>query len=303
MTQKRYLNFGTPGDAEAIKTTHAHMTAGGILTGGELSVGGTDYLNVTPYSIMFESGIVVTEDTIQAVTIPVGPGAQNFTISLVHEDVELVGGAAAFFQVDTGIKSSVANGIILGWLIYPGTIAIAASMIWNNRHRLQDIEEEHKQVIYPPYHDDRVTGLLVNAGGSTVVHGLGYLGTSITRYTATGADKTIIFSINFHLHPQHPPRVFEVVCKKAAATPATLNSFGAFDHSAAAISEVDTSTVDVTLPNLDVLRIFRLRIRDYSDLYNSYGLAVGLIANIEVYDGTSLDVYGITATNLEVPMV
>lgn len=117
--QRRYVNFGSPASAANIKAMTREMFAPQVLQ-MDLDVAAPDQLIINPHSVVFESGLILQEDEVRALTIPTTGGALDYTVAYEHVDEDLIGGVAADLMLLGGLQDAVANGVILGWVKYPG---------------------------------------------------------------------------------------------------------------------------------------------------------------------------------------
>lgn len=133
MVQKRFNNFGTSADAGKTKDMNQQLFAPAVLradTPGILAAPPSQVI-LQPHSVIFPSGLILVEDEAISVDITTGFSSADFTISYEHTDVDQIGGAAAVLRVDSGLLQVVTNGVILGWVKYPGgSVPIDASMIF-----------------------------------------------------------------------------------------------------------------------------------------------------------------------------
>ncbi len=122
MTQKRFINFGTTADAAKTKAITQQMFAPGLLRADPpfMVAQDPDQIVISPHSVIFETGLVLIEDEPTTITISTGFSSQDFTIYYEHIDVDQIGGAAAILRVVNGLLQEVNNGVILGWVRYPG---------------------------------------------------------------------------------------------------------------------------------------------------------------------------------------
>lgn len=164
MTQERYINFGHPADASGIKTINQQFFAPAVLRANEplLQAVAPDQVLINPHSCVFVDGIVLVETEIHPVTIDTSPASANYTIYYTHEDEDLVGGVAALLHTDSGIKQSVENGVILGWVIYPGgSVQVDDTMLIPNWFSQVQPGGQYKEIVRVPADSLTVAKLLV----------------------------------------------------------------------------------------------------------------------------------------------
>jgi len=129
--QTRIYNFGDLETAVKNGRILDSLFYGQVLYGFELSVvapdtdrvtiqPGTAILTSTPTSIVTQTAKILTEDQVKTVDVANTAAAKNYTLVYVHNDQLVLGGAEATLQLDEGIFTSYTNGLIIGWVIYPG---------------------------------------------------------------------------------------------------------------------------------------------------------------------------------------
>lgn len=122
MSQKRFLNFGTTADAGKTKAIVQQLFGAQLLRGDVpfFSTLPPDQLIIQPHAVVFDSGLVLVEDEVVAVTVVTGSPSANYTIYYEHIDEDQIGGAAATLRTVGGLQTSITNGVVLGWVVYPG---------------------------------------------------------------------------------------------------------------------------------------------------------------------------------------
>lgn len=136
MSQRRFVNFGTDADASKIKAISATLSAPQLLRATEpfLQAVAPDQLVCQPHSVIFDSGIILDETEQQVFTIPTTFAAADFTLAYEHVDEDVIGGTAAILELRSGLLSTVADGVILGWVRYAGgSVPLDSSMVFPNR--------------------------------------------------------------------------------------------------------------------------------------------------------------------------
>lgn len=117
--QQRYVNFGAPASSANIKAMTRELFAPQVLR-VDLDVAVPDQLVINPHSVVFDSGILLVEDEVRTLTVPTTGGAVDYTVAYEHVDEDLIGGVAADLSLLGGLQAVIPNGVILGWVRYPG---------------------------------------------------------------------------------------------------------------------------------------------------------------------------------------
>lgn len=133
MTQKRYINFGTPADAAKTKAIVQQLAQGQLLRANAplLSASPPDQIVVSPHAVVFDSGMVLVEDESSLLEISTTSGSANYTIYYEHIDEDQIGGSAAILGITGGLHTSIVDGIVLGWVVYPGgSVALDNTMLF-----------------------------------------------------------------------------------------------------------------------------------------------------------------------------
>lgn len=136
MTQRRFVNFGSDASASKVKDMNAALAAPQVLRAPDpfLLVSIPETLVVQPHAIIFESGIILDETEQLSFTVPTTFGSADYTLAYQHVDEDIIGGTAATIELQGGLFSTVDNGVILGWVRYPGgAVPLDGSMVFPNR--------------------------------------------------------------------------------------------------------------------------------------------------------------------------
>lgn len=193
MSQKRYINFGTDADAGKVKAINSQFFAPQVLRADEpfFSASPPDQLLIQPHSCIFESGIVLVEDEEIAITISTSFNSANYTLYYEHLDEDNIGGIAASLKTAGGLLQTVDNGVILGWVVYPGgSVPLDSSMLYSNFRGQVTPGFEFKELTLPA----RIG--IVNTKSDGVSSGLGpitsqYTIPSVAPYTVTATDSVL----------------------------------------------------------------------------------------------------------------
>jgi hypothetical protein len=192
--QSLNIPIGAPVDAESLQQIFSSLAAPGILTGFQLSASAADQIAISPGGALTDSGIFIFESEIQTLpfTQTVQPG--NFTIYYQYQQSQVFGGTSAQIQMQSGLipEDLFSNGVILGWLQYPGgSAALATSMFVSaKRYRLDQPAEKNQGVFLTRYAPFSTSLTLTGATGSFPVVTEAYSGSlfaPVTTIQNTGA--------------------------------------------------------------------------------------------------------------------
>lgn len=121
MSQKRIQDFGSPVIAKSFKLLSQAITDAGVLDGHEFIVDAADRMRINPGTCVTNQGVILLEDEVKILTIQNTSIPADYTIYYSHEDADISGGIAAILTMDSGLlTTSVVNGVILGYVRYPG---------------------------------------------------------------------------------------------------------------------------------------------------------------------------------------
>lgn len=120
MAQKRFFDRGAPATSATLKTVQSSLFAPGLLFGAEPVIAASDEFTVSEHGVIFESGIILTEDEVKSFVVTTAAGAQNLTLVYNHTDTTSLGGAAASLTLESGLLTSGGSQVALLWIVYPG---------------------------------------------------------------------------------------------------------------------------------------------------------------------------------------
>jgi hypothetical protein len=116
------IAIGDPVVASAIQSILKSLCDPGILTGFELSASAADTLTINPGAALTDSGVMIleTEQQNEQFTLSVAPA--NYTVFYSYVPTNNFGGNPATLTIQPGLvpASGFTNGVLLGWIIYPG---------------------------------------------------------------------------------------------------------------------------------------------------------------------------------------
>lgn len=121
MSQRRIQDFGSPVVASSLKSLGNSMTEPGVLDGNDFIVDATNRVRINPGACITDEGVIILEDEAKTLEIVNTSLPVDYTIFYSHTDADISGGIPAILTIDTGLlDDSVVNGVILGYVRYPG---------------------------------------------------------------------------------------------------------------------------------------------------------------------------------------
>lgn len=121
MVQRRIQDYGTLAEAVDIKTIIYGLARSSVLQGFRFGVAGVDKLRIFSGNAVTDKGVMIIEDEIQELNIPISASAQDYTVLYNHIDEDISGGTPADITLSNGIlASNDIHGVILGYIKYPG---------------------------------------------------------------------------------------------------------------------------------------------------------------------------------------
>lgn len=136
MSQRRFVNFGTDADSSKVKAISRSLAAPQVLRAEEpfMQAVAPDQLVVQPHIVIFDSGIILDEDEQLVFTVPTTFSAADYTLAYQHVDEDIIGGAAATIELQSGLSQTLPDSVILGWVRYAGgSVALDNTMLFPAR--------------------------------------------------------------------------------------------------------------------------------------------------------------------------
>lgn len=122
MVQRRIQDYGTLAEAIDIKTIVYGLARSSVLQGFRLGVAGVNKLRIFAGVAVTGEGVMIIEDEVQELEIPITASAQEYTVMYRHIDEDISGGVAAEILLENGILAPEdIQGVILGYIKYPGS--------------------------------------------------------------------------------------------------------------------------------------------------------------------------------------
>jgi hypothetical protein len=120
--QTRFYNYGQTYNSAQHNDARFGVTAPGPYRGFGLSADATNNIVIAAGYGALHDGYVWKEDGDNLVDFSayILPGAADYTICAVHVDRQILGGATVTYEVRAGIAFTILDGVVLGWVRYPG---------------------------------------------------------------------------------------------------------------------------------------------------------------------------------------
>lgn len=121
MVQRRIQDYGTLAEAIDIKTIIYGLARSSVLQGFRFGVSGVNKLRISTGHAVTNTGVLIVEDEVQEVDIPITSTAQDYTVIYRHIDEDISGGVPADLLLSNGLlKAEDIQGVVLGYVKYPG---------------------------------------------------------------------------------------------------------------------------------------------------------------------------------------
>lgn len=121
MSQSRIQDYGSPVTAQSLKTMSMSFVTSAILSGNQFLVNGVNRIQINPGTAVTDQGVLIIESEIKYLAVPTSANPVNYTVYYYHIDQDITGGVSAILTLNSGILTpAVVQGVILGYIIYPG---------------------------------------------------------------------------------------------------------------------------------------------------------------------------------------
>lgn len=159
---------GAPVVAADIQEILTFIANPGILQGMDLIAANASAIGMTPGAALTDSGIIIYETEQQTLPFTASVNSANYTIYYSYTPNNNYGGQTAQLSLQNGLiaPSNFSNGVLLGWLVYPGgSIQLNGSM-FISAPRLKLTEPVVKVqgnflMSYPPFSSKLIQSSLV----------------------------------------------------------------------------------------------------------------------------------------------
>ena len=137
--QRIEIAVGDPVDAAVIQEILMSLADPGVFKGFEFTTPTSDTLMIRPGAALTDSGILIIEDEPITKQIPLTVAPSNFTVYYSYLPNNTFGGNPAVLVIQPGLipaytfeqgqRINFLNGVVLGWIQYPGgSVALNTSM-------------------------------------------------------------------------------------------------------------------------------------------------------------------------------
>jgi len=159
MSQSRYIDFGAAGNSDQlVRGLISNITELCVLGGGAITPASaaslTPSIVIAPFSVVFDDGYVIVEDSSVTAEIPNPSVSHVYTIVYEHVDSGvLFGNAAEIKFIQDVLVTTYADSVVLGWLIYDGSGGQPTpSMIWESPRGIDSGSSNcaYRDTIFPP---------------------------------------------------------------------------------------------------------------------------------------------------------
>ena len=124
MVQSRIQDYGSPVVAKSLKTMTHSLVGPSVLSGMVFAVDAPNRMRVGPGTAVTNQGVIVIETEAKTIVIPTGSNPVNYTVYYQHVDEDVSGGVSAALTLGLGLLTpEVVQGVILGYVVYPGGAA------------------------------------------------------------------------------------------------------------------------------------------------------------------------------------
>ena len=159
---------GAPVVAADIQEILTFLATPGILQGMNLIAANASAIGMTPGAALTDSGIIIYETEQQTLPFTASVNSANYTIYYSYTPNNNYGGQTAVLSLQNGLiaPENFSNGVLLGWLIYPGGSQQLNGSMFISAPRLKLTENIAKVqgnfiMHYPPFTSRLVQSSLV----------------------------------------------------------------------------------------------------------------------------------------------
>lgn len=137
--QQRIFNYGDGFTQAAILAHTLGTFKAGPYNGLDIRITAPDRFSITPGVVLMPNGVMVVETTEFPVDplIPLPSIPTTYTLKVVHEDIQAIGGQAATYTLVPAVSPATPSEIVLGYINYPGGGVALTSSMWTPTPRLR----------------------------------------------------------------------------------------------------------------------------------------------------------------------
>ena len=139
--QSQFIATGDPVTSVSLQQIFQSLANPGVLEGNELIAVTSSILGVSPGTALTDSGVFIIESEVKQLAFTLTVSPQNYTVYYQYVTSKNFGGNPATLTMQTGLVEAdgFVNGVVLGWVLYPGgSVPLNSSMFVSApRFRLQ----------------------------------------------------------------------------------------------------------------------------------------------------------------------
>jgi len=133
MVQQRIYDFGALLTQGRTKTFATSLFTPGIYEGFVPTIISSTLIEFSAGTLLLPNGVLVRETATTQVIIPTPASAENYTITVDHDDIQAVGGSPATYTLRSGIlareQEPLPNSLALLWVRHTGAGPLTDSML------------------------------------------------------------------------------------------------------------------------------------------------------------------------------
>jgi hypothetical protein len=133
MVQSRIYDWGALLTQGRTKTLASSLFTPGVYEGFEPTVISATLIELSPGTILLPNGVLVQESDVTQVTVATPVGAEDYTVTIDHDDIQAVGGSSAYYTLRSGLLGRSADpntsSVALLWVRHPGSTPLTDDML------------------------------------------------------------------------------------------------------------------------------------------------------------------------------
>jgi hypothetical protein len=221
---------GAPVVASDIQEILTFLASPGILQGMSLIAANASAIGLTPGAALTDSGIIIYETEQQTIPFTASVNSANYTIYYSYTPNNNYGGQTGQLSIQKGLiaPENFSNGVLLGWLVYPGGSVQLNGSMFISAPRLKLTEDVVKTqgnflMHYPPFSSKLVQSYL--SGPQPTLSDL-WDGTNNLPYSQwinpSGSVSTSIYNLPFSVPYQGLGQI-QIECQTQTGSMLTVN--------------------------------------------------------------------------------
>jgi hypothetical protein len=147
MSQQVIIAIGDPVVSESLQEIFSSLSTPGILTGMQLTTTDPSTLAIEPGTALTDSGVFIFESELITYPITLTVAPANYTVYYAYINSNNFGGNPAVLTVQAGLipAAGFINGVILGWIQYPGgSVGLNPQSMFISAPRFQLMQDPSK---------------------------------------------------------------------------------------------------------------------------------------------------------------